>query len=336
MSKSSGRKSKEKGEKNKADAFVWTDDEVELLLDVTNEYKVSKAAENVDWESCQTKYSDILDLYLEQYPSSPEDATILGKEYPHKKDEITKNIVTTKLKNIRLKFRQAIDSGKRSGHGRVVLLYFEQCENIWGGSPATNSISSGIETGDLEGSSDSSSVENTDSTGSLERQDLDLTDLSEVAPDEPSMSTSERRSLLDAKLKGHKSEKLKRKLPAETQFLNLAQEELQIKKQIIEKMDALDNVYSQNMSKLTSNMEKLTSSIASIADGFAIISQQFMIQPHGMQLPPHTPQYQSYPMYPRHSSPTGRHTVPTNRTESNSGHFSYTQSLFSDDRDNIL
>ena len=41
--------------------FSWTDDEVELLLKVTNEYKVSKTAENVDWESLQRKYSDILD-----------------------------------------------------------------------------------------------------------------------------------------------------------------------------------------------------------------------------------------------------------------------------------
>ena len=32
-------------------SFVWTDDEVELLLRITNEYKVAKNAENVDWES---------------------------------------------------------------------------------------------------------------------------------------------------------------------------------------------------------------------------------------------------------------------------------------------
>ena len=30
--------------KLKADNFVWTDDEVQLLLEVTNDYKVSKAA----------------------------------------------------------------------------------------------------------------------------------------------------------------------------------------------------------------------------------------------------------------------------------------------------
>ena len=103
-------------------------------------------------------------------------------------------------------------------------------------------------------------------------------------------TTNKRRTLLDAKLKGYKTEKLKRKLPAESQFLNLAQEDLTIKKQLIEKMNAMDNEYSQNMNRLTSNMEKLSSSIA---DGFAML-RQMMIQPYGMPpaQPGHT--YQSY------------------------------------------
>ena len=31
--------------------FVWSDDEVELLLNIANDYKASKAAESVNWES---------------------------------------------------------------------------------------------------------------------------------------------------------------------------------------------------------------------------------------------------------------------------------------------
>jgi len=37
----------------------------------------------------------------------------------------------------------------RRGHGRVVLLYFELCGQIWGGSPATVMVSPGIETTDM-------------------------------------------------------------------------------------------------------------------------------------------------------------------------------------------
>ena len=45
--------------KKKNDAqkeFVWSDDEAELLLNVSIEYKVVKAAESIDWESVKSKY----------------------------------------------------------------------------------------------------------------------------------------------------------------------------------------------------------------------------------------------------------------------------------------
>lgn len=71
--------------------FKWTDNEVELLLRVTHEYKVAKESGNVDWETCQNKYADILDRFKEQYPA--DDAA-----YPHSKDDITKIIITTKIK----------------------------------------------------------------------------------------------------------------------------------------------------------------------------------------------------------------------------------------------
>lgn len=219
-----------------------------------------------------------------------------------------------------------------------MLLYFEICESIWGGSPATSTILSGIETGEVEGGCDSIRIDS-DSPESPESQDLDTREASDICTSDRSFdptsvertsqpqTTNERRNLLDAKLKGYKTEKLKRKLPAESQFLNLAQEELTIKKQLIEKMNAMDNEYSQNMNRLTSNMEKLSSSIA---DGFAML-RQMMIQPYGMPpaQPGHT--YQSYSMYPHPASSVGRHSSTSNQSESNTGHFSYTQSLFSND-----
>ena len=63
-------------------------------------------------------------------------------------------VITTKLKSIRAKYRGAVDTGRRSGHGRVILLFFELCGQIWGGSPATTSMSSGIESTDIEVGSD--------------------------------------------------------------------------------------------------------------------------------------------------------------------------------------
>ena len=82
MSNSTEKSNKPKStnKKTKAEPFVWTDDEVDLLLSVVLEYKVSRTSENVDWETCQSKYSDILELFQAQYPS-PENAAQLGKEH---------------------------------------------------------------------------------------------------------------------------------------------------------------------------------------------------------------------------------------------------------------
>ena len=69
-----------------------------------------------------------------------------GKEYPHERDAVNKLVLSTKL---RIKFRQAVDSGRQSRHGRVVMLHFEKCQQIWGGSPATEQLDGGIESEDL-------------------------------------------------------------------------------------------------------------------------------------------------------------------------------------------
>ena len=64
------------------------------------EYKVSKHGEGIDWELVQSKYSDILKRTLENYPDTLEASRELTKDYSHKKEEITKPVVTTKLKAV--------------------------------------------------------------------------------------------------------------------------------------------------------------------------------------------------------------------------------------------
>lgn len=288
---------------------MWTDDEVDLLLSVVLEYKLSKTAENIDWETCQSKYSDILDLFLSQYPS-PENAAEIGKEFPHKEDELTKVILTSKMKAIRSKFRAAIDSGRKSGHGRVVLLFFDICQDIWGGSPATTTIPTGIETIDIDeyglensipcpsptsipstpGSQPNSATRqlNTPSTRPntpSSRSSTPSTEVNVLEEDQdqenkdPMGSTlKERRDLLNTRLKGYRQEKLKRKLSVDAQLLNIAQEDMEIKKRIITKIEDMDKQQAENMKKMTLNMEQLT---GSIVEGFAML-RQVMLQPCAM------------------------------------------------------
>ena len=61
--------------------------------------------------------------------SNNSDSDIM-RSFPHKKEGITKQITTSKLKGIQLKFQQAV----YSGHGHVVTIFFELCEKIWGES----------------------------------------------------------------------------------------------------------------------------------------------------------------------------------------------------------
>ena len=279
--------------------FQWTDDEAELLLTVTHDYKVQKSSENVDWESVKSKYDDILTLMRDVLPASPEEARESCKDYPHDKSAITKPILSTKLKNIRLKYRQAVDSGRRSGHGRVVLLYYELCERIWGGSPATTQIEGGIETGDIDPVSASSSELDQEPSDSPVPRSSEAESLGthnsdegeETTPlSEPQSSTrvQHRRQLLDAKLSNYKQEKLKRKLPVESQLLSCAQEELQIKRRLVDQMDRMERQYSNSMSRLSANMEKMTNSIA---EGFSFL-QNLVQQP--LYPYPH-PQPAAYP-----------------------------------------
>jgi hypothetical protein len=51
-----------------------------------------------------------------------------------------------KLKDIRQNFSIAITSGRRSGSGKVVLEFYDELVQIWGGSPATEPLSCGTST----------------------------------------------------------------------------------------------------------------------------------------------------------------------------------------------
>ena len=302
---------------------------------MTLEYKTSKAIENVDWESIQNKYTEILTVFKERLPASPDEGEKIGKDYPHKPEEITKGTLTSKLKSIRQKYRQAVDKGTRSGHGRVVLLYFDDCEKIWRGCPATDQIGGGIESTDLDledtsvdtailhnvtnslsGRSKPSASKNINSSAvsspaagssrapeSVDGSGSELTEsfeensgddsvernLEDNIPEDqnendPSTSTpfSKRRDMLNARLKNYKQDRLKRTLSqsVDSQLLNCAQQDIEIKKRIIDQMDKMDKEYSTNMKSLSSNMEKLTNSIA---DGFLLLKNLMMPQQQQQQ-----------------------------------------------------
>ena len=131
-----------KKKNGKASDFNWTDDEIQLLLEVCFDFKAESDYEGVNWESKRTKYEQIKSKFCEQYPE------VEDEKFPRCKDldSITKERVSAKLKLIKTNLKNAVDTGKRSGGGRIIFTFYELCERIWGGCPAVNSISHGIDT----------------------------------------------------------------------------------------------------------------------------------------------------------------------------------------------
>ena len=74
--KSTGKK------KSGTELFVWTDDESELLLNVTQDYKVQQLADGSAWESVKPKYDDTLKLFRNELPENAQQAVSLAKNYP--------------------------------------------------------------------------------------------------------------------------------------------------------------------------------------------------------------------------------------------------------------
>ena len=54
--------------------------------------------------------------------------------------------IQEKLKEIRQDFSKAVTSGSRSGSGKIVLQFYDQLVQIWGGSPATEPLAFGTST----------------------------------------------------------------------------------------------------------------------------------------------------------------------------------------------
>ena len=245
---------KKKKTQSKKKEFSWTDDEVQLLLEVCYELKAESDYEGINFESKRNKYDLVKERFCEQYP------TVADDQYQRSNDlnSITKERVSAKIKSIRGNFKKAVDSGKKSG-GRIIFTFYDICERIWGGSPAVRSISNGIDTCREDISNDEEIPSNQEATFSgVNETNEEISDKvssddeSEIA-EQSTINTStvnssidssnetgnkenetvstvkklttERRKTVEEGLKGRRDQKLSSKLSTEAQLINLSKEE---------------------------------------------------------------------------------------------------------------
>ena len=80
-----------------------------------------------------------------------------------------------------------------------------------------------------------------DDGGSVNREETDYETVDTVQQ----VTVRKRQELLDEKLKTYKQDKMKRKLPVDSQMLGCAQEELAIKRRLVEQVDKMDQRYAE-------------------------------------------------------------------------------------------
>ena len=127
--------------KGKEETFTWTDSEVELLLECVKSFAADCRFEGKDWEGIKSKYDKIRSLFAERYPKVNCEVEI-DEEFPKSLslDTITKERIAAKVKNLRKNYKKAVDLGKKSGGGRIVMTYYDICNELWASAPATRSI----------------------------------------------------------------------------------------------------------------------------------------------------------------------------------------------------
>ena len=117
--------------------FSWTDKEVELLPESVKIFKKNMEAEGVERESLRTKYDKIMEIVHKNYPKTGNIEECI--------QELHKACITSKVKKVHSDYKKAVDLGNRSGGRRIIMTFYDLCQDIWAGCPATTSLSSGFD-----------------------------------------------------------------------------------------------------------------------------------------------------------------------------------------------
>ena len=150
--------------------WLWTNEMVKHLIDCVKEYKSTCEFNSIDFNSDKVKLYDevrkAMALLYEESDFGPKEVSApqkpvkemnddeykVYKSVADKEKQIIKNgykRIKEKLKSIRQDYSKAVISGTRSGSGKIVSQHFDELASIWGGSPATEPLSFGIDSSEI-------------------------------------------------------------------------------------------------------------------------------------------------------------------------------------------
>ena len=218
---------------------------------------------------------------------------------------------------------KAVDTGKRSGGGRIIFTFYELCERIWGGCSAINSISHGIDTSTPEEKTQAvepmqnelQNEEDDDKRSSVQSNSL-LSKYDETGIGSPSSGeeireaqslkeqTTNCRKKVEERLKNRHDKKLSSKLSMDTQLLNISKEELSLKRKLVEQLEKSEEEFNSGMNKVFKSMENISSCIQQTVGILAHLVNQQQTPYQQQYRPPFSPpsfNQQSVPQYGHHS-----------------------------------
>ena len=203
-----------------------------------------------------------------------------------------------------------------------MATFYDACNEIWGGCPATTSLENGVDTADLEvldvTAGDTRSVNSPSTTHVLDLSTSVSEGSSEVEsisrPETPYSTCSEatdqkdqgyatdskqvspnRRKLIE-QIKEKRDSKLSKSKSADQQHLAVIKEELSLKKEMVSEMKQMDKGYQQTVARFASAMENLSHSVSSAFSLMGTLlhrSQQSYCQP---QIPQYINMAQQHPL----------------------------------------
>ncbi len=191
-------KAKKRKEEGKKKVFRWTDEMHASLIEFLAGYKVRCEYNNVDFDADKTaqykalrvemakRYNEATNDELPFGPVdvSPKKSEDLSKEESKKYHAIWKNEqkqistgynrVQEKVKLLRQGFSKALIAGTRSGSGKLVYEHYDTLKKIWGGSPNTNPLPTGIHSSEINEDSSFSEFGESDQNSSNYLQEEDI------------------------------------------------------------------------------------------------------------------------------------------------------------------
>lgn len=130
----------------------FTDAESSLLLKAAYAFKVEQSAKGTDWNTCKTKFDEILPKFIESYPDEETADELHFPNFASKNEVFTKKSIQRKLQKLKEIHKKAVAANSKSGRGRLCILLWDDLTNLFGRLGSGAALPNGVSTETLNDS----------------------------------------------------------------------------------------------------------------------------------------------------------------------------------------